>query len=67
MLSFGSVVIIECIQKFCLVEMIGTNFCFFVIILYAFKSTGCEFCALAFMGTTQLERTGGIFHFIYST
>lgn len=43
MLSFGSVCSsIECVQKFCLVEMIDTNYFSLRYHLYAFKSTGCS-------------------------
>lgn len=46
MLSFGSVVIIECIQKFCLVEMIGTNY---------FSSLLSSFMLLKVLGVSSVH------------
>lgn len=46
MLSFGSVVIIECIQKFCVVEMIGTNY---------FSSLLSSFMLLKVLGVSSVH------------
>lgn len=65
MLSFGSVCrIIGCVQKFGRRLKWYTQTIFlFIIILYTFKSTWCEFFALIFIATEKLEKTGGIFYF----